>query len=405
MIFGFLLFTSCPKPTWSEISIQTQPYMLWASVFPTNTTPSDKSPSKEPLQIHLADTVYSSDSDQIPKVLSWLPSHDQLWDFKSISNSSSTQIQYAHWESDSVTIFARTPCDAEELTWHAPELHTTGTTDLPSQYTILQVSIPPYLEEVTLQMQCGTNSWTDTWNKNDSHAIPTVQWTTKEHSIRIMTSNADGHTLRLWNLNNTNEVFRKSDLLHSTFISHTLDGWEIEFPLTSSNKIQFQLSNNQNQVILTSAPITRDFQQLLTTSTVHSSNEPNTHLRLYSALLLGQGQPSDYVMTIQQHLDTIDKMFVADKENIWDWYNQPIWKSFHPNQEIIPHNTTQTKTPPFLRWGDTLKVSGRSFNGWYTEEEHHWIMGSPYDTNTSLVLSPEDGLLYDSHVESVMGAE
>ena len=409
MIFGFLLFTSCPKPTWSEISIQTQPYMLWASVFPTNTTPSDKLPSKEPLQIHLADTVYNSDSDQIPKVLSWLPSHDQLWDFKSISSPSSTQIQYAHWESDSVTVFAHTPCDTEKLTWNSPEFQVTGTTDIISQYTILQVSIPPYIEEVTLQMQCGTNSWTDIWNKNDSHAIPTVQWTTKEHSIRIIASNAEGHTLRLWNLKDTNDTSTKGQLLHTTFIGHTLDGWEIEFPLTSSNTIQFQLSNNQNQVILTSEPITTDFQELLTASTIHSSNElnipSNKSLIHHSKSVLGQAQPSDYMMTIQEHLDTVHNMFLVNGENIWDWYNQPIWKSFHSNQEAIPHNTAQTKTPPFLRWGDALKVSERSFNGWYTEEQHHWIMGSPYDTSTFLVLSPEDGLLYESHVESVMGAE
>jgi|GEM_PF-4545598 len=412
MIFGFLLFTSCLKPTWSESAIkaQPQPQQLWASVFPTSSIHSDSVQPKEPLHARSIDTVHDPDSEHATKTLSWLPSHNQLWNFRSISStSSSTQTKYANWHSSLVTVFAHTPCDEGTLTWQAPQLEATGTKDISSQYTILNVSIPPYLEKVTLNMQCGTTSWTDTWNKKDSHTIPTVQWTTKEHSIRIIASNAEGHTLRLWNLKNTNDTNTKGQLLHTTFIGHTLDGWEIEFPLTSSNKIQFQLSNNQNQVLLTSEPITTDFQQSVAASTLRSSNEqdlrsnkPQTNP---SKPLLDHVQPPKHLINIPNSLDSVHNMFVANGDNIWDWYNQPRWKSFHPNQDTVSHTTTHTNTPLFLRWGDTLKVSDRSFNGWHSEEHHHWIMGNPYDTTTSLTPSPEDGLLYDSHVESVMGAE
>ena len=441
MIFGFLIFTSCPKPTWAERYVQTPQQTLWTSLFSSDTTHSDTLPNIELLQIDPSSNVYndtsgSSSAEQMTKTLSWRPSHQQLWNLQSTTDFKQTQ--YANWTPSSVTVLAHTPCDTENLTWQSPALNATGTKEVLSQNTILDISIPPYLQEVTVHIQCGTKNWAHTWKKKNSLPIPTVQWTKSEHSVRVLASNANGHTLRLWNLNDQHESPSKWMLLNSKFISHTLDGWEIEFPFASAlNDVpfQFQLSNSRNQIILESEPFTIPSQQpwipnntdlndsSVSHNTMHRSSDS---IKLISTVLASSSEldtpsnnpleanssihsldpilPSHYSMDVQKHLDTVHNLWIADGRTVWDWYNQPIWNSFHPNQESVSHSNNQSNQPPFLRWGDALKISTRSFNGWHTEEEYTWVVGNPYDTTKPLIMSPEDGVFYDSSIQSVMGS-
>jgi hypothetical protein len=409
MIFGFLIFTSCPKPTWSKRYVQTPQHTLWTSLFFSDTPHSDTLPNIELLQIDSSynETSDSASSEQTTKTLSWRPSHKQLWNLQ--SNYPPKQTQYANWTPSSVTVLAHTPCDTETLTWQSPALNATGTKEVLSQNTILDISIPPYLQEVTVYIQCGTNSWTHTWKKKNSLPIPTVQWAKSEHSIRVLASNANGHTLRLWNLNDQHESPSKWMLLNSKFISHTLDGWEIEFPFASAlNDVpfQFQLSNSRNQVILESEPIAS--QHRLTPQTTDSNEESLAHETMYtlsdSIHYLDPIRHSHHLINIQKHLDTVNNFQIIDGRNVWDWYNQPIWNSFQPHQEPTSHSNNQSNSPSFLRWGDALKISTRSFNGWHTEEEYTWVVGNPYDATKSLIISPDDGLFYDSSIQSVMGS-
>ena len=413
MLFGFLLFASCPKPTWSEPYTPVISTPSWTAHF---TKQGSIDVPEAALQNQQRLTI-SNTKDA--KSFSWLPTHEDIWTSNKppFINSMLAEKQYATWSDDSVRLLLRHNCSDNDL------LHWKSTSSegsiLATEFTILTISRAPYSKSIPIQWSCGTSQQT-THTKislDNSLPLPHIQWRwLNAQTLRVISLDATESTLSILH-GNTNVGWTVGD---TAFIAHPLSVWDVDTQSIPSTHLKFELSAKQT-VLYTSTPISMLNPALSVTRSndqTYLIDTPTDSTHIVYSRLIGQAtseMPNLHPVLTQKPISD-DRLFkglywlsVQDPsrqshaveplwmyDGTWQWYSNTQWTTTTtPQSEAI-----RSSKPPYVRWGDALLVSERHLDTSHLVERTRWIVGDPLQQN--LIISPEDGLFYNHDVLSVL---
>ncbi len=414
MLFGFFLFASCPKPTWSATDTYVGATVFWNTYFD----------NQEPIEIPKTaaqnqQNLSMSDTPNTPS-FSWLPTHKDIW----INNASSliykppVEVQYANWNDDSISLLLHHDCpQSTPIHWQTTRHN--GST-FATDFTTVRIPRLPYTQSIDAEWTCGSSTQSTTITPDNSLPIPHIQWQwVNANTLRIVSLDAFGSRLSLLHGNGTGE----RHIQDTVFVTHPLSVWDVDVQRIPDTHLRLELSNS-NTVLYRSPSISVRNTAMSVTHTndqtyaIEQVSTDPAHV-VYTQLIghnasknpnptpsLTQQSVSDGrllkglnwlgVQDISKQRQTVEPLWVY--EGSWTWYKDVQWTSAHPSSSET--EVLRASTPPYVRWGDALMVSTRYLEDAYLGEHTEWVIGNPLLRN--LTTSPEDGLFYNHTTLSVL---